>query len=51
MLRYAGHGRAECLAYAELFALQEGTFSLEPLFASSFTLEVSTAPIEQGVAA
>ncbi len=51
MLRYAGHGRAECLAYAELFALQEGTFCLEPLFASSFTLEVSTAPIEEGVAA
>jgi hypothetical protein len=39
------------LAYAELFALQEGTFCLEPLFASSFTLEVSTAPIEEGVAA
>jgi hypothetical protein len=51
MLRYAGHGRAECLAYAELFALQEGTFSLEPLFASSFTLEVSTVLIEQEVAA
>ncbi len=51
MLRYAGEGRAECLAYAELFALSEGTFCLEPLFASSFPLEVSTAPIEEGVAA
>jgi hypothetical protein len=41
MLRYAGQARAECLAYAELFALPEGSFSLEPLFASSFPLEAS----------
>ena len=33
MLRYAGPGRAECLAYAELFELGEEGFSLEPLFA------------------
>ena len=51
MLRYAGEGRAECLAYAELFALTEGTFCLEPLFASSFPLELSTVPIGEGVAA
>lgn len=51
MLRYAGQGRAECLAYAELFALPEGTFCLEPLFASAFPLELSTAPVDGGVAA
>jgi hypothetical protein len=32
MLRFAGLDRAECLAYAELFALDEGSFSLESLF-------------------
>jgi len=32
MLRFAGLDRAECLAYAELFALDEGSFSLEALF-------------------
>lgn len=31
MLRFAGHEPAECLAYAELFELAEGSFSLEPL--------------------
>jgi hypothetical protein len=45
MLRYAGQARAECLAYAELFALPEGSFSLEPLFAAAFPLEVSPAPL------
>ena len=39
MLRYAGPGRAECLAYAELFDLAEGSFSLEPLFATSFSAD------------
>ncbi|MCP9830450.1 hypothetical protein KBZ14_05670 [Synechococcus sp. HJ21-Hayes] len=34
MLRFAGLDRAECLAYAELFALDEGSFSLESLFGS-----------------
>ncbi|MFM7311957.1 MAG: hypothetical protein ACKO0M_02120 [Cyanobium sp.] len=34
MLRYAGPGAAECLAYAELFGLPEGSFSLEPLLAT-----------------
>jgi hypothetical protein len=32
MLRFAGLDRAECLAYAELFALDEGSFCLESLF-------------------
>ena len=32
MLRFAGLDRAECLDYAELFALDEGSFSLEALF-------------------
>jgi len=31
VLRYAGRDRADCLAYAELFALDEAAFSLEPL--------------------
>lgn len=31
MLRFAGHDPAECLAYAELFELAEGSFSLESL--------------------
>ena len=31
MLRFAGLDRAECLDYAELFALDEGSFSLESL--------------------
>jgi hypothetical protein len=35
MLRYAGPGRAECLAYAELFGMAEDSFCLEPLFAVS----------------
>ena len=35
MLRYAGPGPAECLAYAELFGLAEGSFSLEPLLAAA----------------
>jgi hypothetical protein len=36
MLRYAGTGEGECLAYAELFALPEGSFSLEPLVSAGF---------------
>lgn len=36
MLRYAGPGPAECLAYAELFALPVGSFCLEPLFSAGF---------------
>jgi hypothetical protein len=30
-LRFSGRDLADCLAYAELFALAEGSFSLEPL--------------------
>ena len=39
MLRYAGPGPAECLAYAELFGLAEGSFSLEPLAAVGCPLD------------
>ncbi|MFM2174741.1 MAG: hypothetical protein RLZZ54_2668 [Cyanobacteriota bacterium] len=31
LLRFSGRDLADCLAYAELFALAEGSFSLEPL--------------------
>ena len=31
VLRFSGRDLADCLAYAELFALAEGSFSLEPL--------------------
>ena len=31
LLRFSGRDRADCLAYAELFALPEGSFSLESL--------------------
>ena len=35
VLRCSGLDQAECLAYAELFALAEGAFSIEPLFAAA----------------
>ena len=31
ILRFAGRDGADCRAYAELFALEEGSFSLESL--------------------
>ena len=31
LLRFSGRDLADCLAYAELFALPEGSFSLESL--------------------
>jgi hypothetical protein len=31
VLRYAGRDQADCLAYAELFGLEEAAYSLEPL--------------------
>ena len=31
LLRFSGRDLADCLAYAEFFALAEGSFSLEPL--------------------
>ena len=31
LLRFSGRDLADCLAYAELFAPAEGSFSLEPL--------------------
>ena len=47
MLRYAGPGPAECLAYAELFGLAEESFSLEPLITTELPLE---APVSVVVA-
>ena len=35
LLRFSGRDLADCLAYAELFALAEGAFSIEPLFAAA----------------
>lgn len=32
ILRFAGHESADCLAYAEFFELQDGDFTVEPLF-------------------
>jgi hypothetical protein len=34
VLRFTGPDQADCLAYAELFALVDGAFSIEPLFVS-----------------
>ena len=54
MLRYAGAGQAECLAYAELFGLAEGSFSLEPLLdpllgaAQALSPPAPVAPPEAG---
>jgi hypothetical protein len=31
LLRFSGRDLADCLAYAELFALADGSFTLEPL--------------------
>jgi hypothetical protein len=31
VLRYAGQDLADCLAYAELFGLEDAAYSLEPL--------------------
>ena len=47
MLRYAGPGPAECLAYAELFGLVEDSFSLEPLVAAAL-LDQSSLPTAVG---
>jgi hypothetical protein len=38
MLRFAGRDQADCLAYAELFALAEDSFSLESLQAEGLPL-------------
>jgi hypothetical protein len=43
MLRFAGHDPAECLAYAELFELAEGSFSIEPLFTPELNAETMAA--------
>ena len=44
MLRYAGPGPAECLAYAELFDLADHGFSLAPLLAGA-AVEATTDPL------
>ncbi|CAK6695430.1 hypothetical protein [Synechococcus sp. CBW1107] len=36
LLRFSGRDLADCLAYAELFALAEGSFSLESLSQDSY---------------
>jgi len=43
MLRYAGPGQAECLAYAELFGLAEDSFSLEPLISVACPIDASAS--------
>ena len=48
MLRYAGPGPAECLAYAELFGLAEDSFSLEPLITAACPVEL---PVSAAVVA
>jgi hypothetical protein len=48
MLRYAGPGPAECLAYAELFGLAADSFSLEPLIHTPCPVDV---PVSGPVAA
>jgi hypothetical protein len=50
MLRYAGPGRAECLAYAELFDLPEESFCLEPLFAVSLPGELPGYAVAEALA-
>jgi hypothetical protein len=51
MLRFAGQDPAECLAYAELFELAEGSFSLEPLLnrdaASAGATPVARRPLRR----
>jgi len=37
MLRFSGRDRADCLAYAELFGIQEGTYSIQSLGAVRFS--------------
>ena len=51
MLRYAGPGQAECLAYAELFGLAEDSFSLEPLGAAAWSDDPSSPLVVAGAAA
>lgn len=50
MLRFAGHDPAECQAYAELFELADGSFSLEPLLSSEATATDSVAAARRGKA-
>ncbi len=43
VLRFAGRDREDCLAYAELFALEPDSYSLE-----SVTIEATTARRAEG---
>lgn len=47
VLRYAGRDQADCLAYADLFGLEEASYSLEPLALQVIDL---TAPSSTGAA-
>lgn len=49
MLRFAGHDPAECLAYAALFELADGSFSLEPLLDTEAAANVARAVAARGV--
>jgi len=44
VLRFAGPDQADCLAYAELFALGEGAFSIEPLLPLFVSVESVISP-------
>jgi len=45
LLRFSGRDQADCLAYAELFDLAEGSFSLEPLV-HEFSAEAASLVVE-----
>ena len=49
MLRFAGHDQAECLAYAALFELADGSFSLEPLLNTEAAAGVTRGVATRGV--
>jgi len=44
ILRFVGRDPADCQAYAELFALEEGSFSLESLQAGTPNLLLASHP-------
>ena len=44
LLRFSGRDQADCLAYAELFALAEGSFSLVSLVQESGADSASALP-------
>lgn len=49
VLRFSGRDQADCLAYAELFNLAPGSFSLEPLLpVAAVALEECRAALAVG---